>query len=833
MAQQKKTNGAKKVGIKAETAGKNAKKMPVKNSHLYEIIAIIAIAVSLWLILSLYFNNGGPAGATTVKFLQGMFGTSIYFLPPYALFLLIHSMVHKNYKQLKSKYLMCVIMFFLFAGLIHVLSGVEGWEYRLEHKTLADYWKKYYLYYSTSENAYMRGSGVIGEIVARPVISMFNYLGSDIFFISMILIFSICVFDVSFFKALNNFTLFIKKKSAQKAADGSGADEQYGYENRPVQKKKIKEIDIFGDNDSANSAAPKKEQPKDSAAPETGAENSLPDEDYKEPEIKLYNKGQTGFAELLDKKDGGKKNTADKPDNQTDEKENAKDENKPDTKIVEELNEANGKANEIIEYEYPSPELLTPPKANKNTHDIEDELKRNSKKLVDTLKSFGVSAKVVEISMGPTVTRYELTPDAGVKVSKIVGLSKDIALNLAAKSVRIEAPIPGKSAVGIELANKVTNIVTLREVLESSEFKNAKSKLSVALGKDIGGNPIIIDIAKMPHLLIAGATGAGKSVCINTLVMSILYKADPNEVKLVMIDPKVVELGVYNGAPHLLIPVVTDAKKAAGALNWAVSEMTERYSKFADNNVRDINGYNELMELNETPELKMPQMVIIIDELADLMMVAPADVETYICRLAQMARAAGMHLVIATQRPSVNVITGTIKANIPSRISFMVSSQIDSRTILDMSGAEKLIGRGDMLYMPVGASSPTRLQCSFVSDKEVEAVVAAVSKNCAPQYKEDVIERLNAEEVYNPDGDDPGDNDELLPKAIELVIERGQISTSQLQRSFRIGYNRAGSIIDQMEARGIISGLDGNKPRQALITREEYNEMLVSNKLEN
>ena len=386
--------------------------------------------------------------------------------------------------------------------------------------------------------------------------------------------------------------------------------------------------------------------------------------------------------------------------------------------------------------------------------------------------------------------------------------------------------------MGIELANKVTNIVTLREVLESKEFINAKSKLSVALGKDIGGNPIIIDIAKMPHLLIAGATGAGKSVCINTLVMSILYKADPNEVKLVMIDPKVVELGVYNGAPHLLIPVVTDAKKAAGALNWAVSEMTERYSKFADNNVRDINGYNELMELNETPQLKMPQMVIIIDELADLMMVAPADVETYICRLAQMARAAGMHLVIATQRPSVNVITGTIKANIPSRISFMVSSQIDSRTILDMSGAEKLIGRGDMLYMPVGASSPTRLQCSYVSDKEVEAVVAAVSKNCAPQYKEDVIERLNAEEVYNPEGDDPGDNDELLPKAIELVIERGQISTSQLQRSFRIGYNRAGSIIDQMEARGIISGLDGNKPRQALITREEYNEMLMSNKLQ-
>ena len=836
MAQQKKAKGAKGTSVKSAAPSKTEKKAAEKNSHLYEIIAIIAIAVSLWLVLSLYFNNGGPAGTATVKFLQGMLGTSIYFLPPYALLLLIHSMIHKNYKQLRSKYLMCVIMFFLFAGLIHVLSGVEGWEYRLEHKTLADYWKKYYLYFSTSENAYMRGSGVIGEIIARPVISMFNYLGSDIFFISMILIFSICVFDVSFFKALNDFTLLIKSKSAKKAAQNK-ADEPYAYDEKPVSapKRKIKEIDIFGDGEKENaSQKPKSEQPQ--------TVETAPDEDYKEPEIKLYNKGQTGFAELLDKNGKeGKELKSDKNVEKSKTSENAdkdnenkteKDDNKPDEKIVEELNEANDKANEIIEYEYPSVDLLTPPKANKNTHDIEDELKRNSKKLVDTLKSFGVSAKVVEISMGPTVTRYELTPDAGVKVSKIVGLSKDIALNLAAKSVRIEAPIPGKSAVGIELANKVTNIVTLREVLESKEFINAKSKLSVALGKDIGGNPIIIDIAKMPHLLIAGATGAGKSVCINTLVMSILYKADPNEVKLVMIDPKVVELGVYNGAPHLLIPVVTDAKKAAGALNWAVSEMTERYSKFADNNVRDINGYNELMDLNETPHLKMPQMVIIIDELADLMMVAPADVETYICRLAQMARAAGMHLVIATQRPSVNVITGTIKANIPSRISFMVSSQIDSRTILDMSGAEKLIGRGDMLYMPVGASSPTRLQCSFVSDKEVEAVVAAVSQNCAPQYKEDVIERLNAEEVYNPEGDDPGDNDELLPKAIELVIERGQISTSQLQRSFRIGYNRAGSIIDQMEARGIISGLDGNKPRQALITREEYNEMLMSNKLQ-
>lgn len=805
---QKKNVKTKKENTNKKASSKKANENTKKSSHIYEIIAIASIAISLWLVLSLYFNNGGPLGEKVVHFLKGMLGASVYFLPPTALFIFIHSILKKNYTQYKSKYIMCAIMYLMFAGLIHVLSGVEGWEYRLEGKTLLDYWKKYYNYYFTSQNAYMRGSGVIGEFIARPVIGTFNYLGSDIFFISMILIFSICVFDVSFFDMLNKLTLKIKSLKKEKQPD-----EAIMAENTP--KRKIKEIDIFGDNEQ-------KEEYNIHTHPINNDVEYL-EEDYKEPEIKLYNKGQTGFADLLDKKDTpSEKDATNIPED---------DDNKPDTQIVEELNSANENSVEIIEYSYPDIELLSPPKPIDNGKDIEEELKQNSKKLVDTLKSFGVSAKVVEISMGPTVTRYELTPEAGVKVSKIVGLSKDIALNLAAKSVRIEAPIPGKSAVGIELVNKVTNTVTLREVLESEEFKNSTSKLSVALGKDIGGKPIILDIAKMPHLLIAGATGAGKSVCINTLVMSILYKADPNEVKLVMVDPKVVELSIYNGIPHLLIPVVTDPKKAAGALNWAVSEMEERYSKFAENNVRDIKGYNELMELNESPELKMPHMVIIIDELADLMMVAPADIETYICRIAQKARAAGIHLVVATQRPSVNVITGTIKANIPSRISFMVSSQIDSRTILDMSGAEKLIGRGDMLYMPVGASSPTRLQCSFVSDKEVETVVNFVSEGHTPQYKEDVIERLAAEDVYKPEGDDPGDNDELLPKAIELVIDAGQISTSLLQRRFRIGYNRAGSIIDQMEARGIISGLDGNKPRQALITREEYNEMLTNGKI--
>ncbi len=776
-----------------------AKKQPAKsgNSHVYEIVAIAAIAVSILLILSLYFDAGGFVGGKISVGLKGLFGACAYLLPLYAPAVLIHSMMHKNYRQFQEKYLLCACMFFVIVGGWHVIVGVEGYEYRLEGATLAQYWMRYFDFGNQ-----LFGSGMVGELISRPVSMLFGRPGAIVFFIALFIILFICVFDVSFFRGVGK-TIYFLRKAFGRLKSGVNEAKEAAYPAKeakaaPAKKvsKHMAEMDVFDDAQTEKPAA----------------EAEIP---YIEPEIRVYNKGQEGFAEVLGKEAG----------------EALHKKNEPDKEISAQLAKASENGGDIIVYEYPSLDLLTPPKLSDDSGDIEAALKKNSQKLIETLKSFGVNAKVLEISMGPTVTRYEIAPDAGVKVSKIVGLSKDIALNLAAKSVRIEAPIPGKSAVGIEIANKTTNIVTLREVLDSDEFRNAKSKLSVALGKDIGGNPIIIDIAKMPHLLIAGATGAGKSVCINTLVMSILYKADPNEVKLVMIDPKVVELGVYNGAPHLLIPVVTDPKKAAGALNWAVSEMTDRYGKFADSNVRDIKGYNELMELNGTPEQKMPEMVIIIDELADLMMVAPSDVETYICRLAQMARAAGMHLVIATQRPSVNVITGTIKANIPSRISFMVSSQIDSRTILDMAGAEKLVGRGDMLYMPVGASSPIRLQCSYVSDKEVESVVRAVSQNCAPNYQEDVIERLEAEDSYNPDGDDPGDRDEFLPAAIELAVDSGQISTSLLQRRFRIGYNRAGSIIDQMERRGIISGLDGNKPRQVLVTREEYNEMLTNGRI--
>ena len=452
-------------------------------------------------------------------------------------------------------------------------------------------------------------------------------------------------------------------------------------------------------------------------------------------------------------------------------------------------------------------------------------------KLQKTLYSFGVSAKVENVSVGPAITRYELKPAEGVRVSKIANLADDIALNLAAETIRIEAPIPGKNAVGIEVPNAENEVVHLREIIGCSDFENHKSKLAFALGKDVAGKEIVSDIAKMPHVMIAGSTGSGKSVCINTLITSIIYKAKPSEAKLVMIDPKVVELSVYNGIPHLLIPVVTDPRKAAGALAWAVQEMENRYATFAAKGVRDLKGYNQAVE-KEDGIGKLPHIVIIIDELADLMMVAKKDVEDAICRLAQKARAAGMHLVIATQRPSVDVITGLIKANIPSRVAFAVSSQVDSRTILDMVGAEKLLGKGDMLFYPAGAPKPTRIQGAFISDGEVEKIVNFLKANGEATYNEDIIESIeNANKTdreIEQEAQDDDDTDPFLMDAIEVVVETGQASTSFIQRRFKVGYARAGRIIDQMEERGVISGYQGSKPREVLMTKERWAELKMA-----
>lgn len=485
-------------------------------------------------------------------------------------------------------------------------------------------------------------------------------------------------------------------------------------------------------------------------------------------------------------------------------------------------------------YTFPPVNLLEEPKTVRGGN-TQKELRANADLLVDTLRSFGVETRIVDISRGPAVTRYELQPSAGVKISRITNLADDIALNLAAGGVRIEAPIPNKAAIGIEVPNKAIAAVPIREIIDSTEFTSAKSRLSVALGKDISGRICLADLAKMPHLLIAGATGSGKSVCINSIIISLLYKSSPEEVKLLMIDPKVVELGGYNGIPHLLVPVVTDPKKAAGALCWAVGEMLNRYKLFAATGTRDLESYNRLA--NEREELHpMPQIVIIIDELADLMMAASKDVEDYICRLAQMARAAGMHLVIATQRPSVDVITGLIKANIPSRISFAVSSQIDSRTILDMGGAEKLLGRGDMLYYPVGSSKPTRVQGCFVTDSEVERVVTFIKQGEKGEYDDHIMTEIeqSAAQVKGKGGSsassaaagdaDGTDSDELLEQAIAVVVEAGLASTSLLQRRLKVGYARAARLVDEMEEKGIVGPFEGSKPRKVLMTKEQYYE---------
>ena len=533
--------------------------------------------------------------------------------------------------------------------------------------------------------------------------------------------------------------------------------------------------------------------------------------------------------------------------------------------------------NSIIVGHYIKPpyNLLEPQPPEKEAN-ISMELNQNGSMLIETLKSFGVTASIVNISRGPAVTRYELQPAAGVKISKITSLSDDIAMSLAAIGVRIEAPIPGKSAVGIEVPNKNVSTVKMRSLIESREFQDAKSRLTVALGRDITGRITLADLGKMPHLLIAGSTGSGKSVCVNSMLVSLLYKSSPDEVKFILIDPKVVELGVYNGIPHLLVPVVTDPRKAAGALNWAVNEMLNRYKTFAEYNVRDMHSYNRFVdrqnleademlaadphndeertfeedemlaqaqaELSKSMEdeivpeepvrlKKMPQIVIVIDELADLMMAAPKDVEEAICRLAQMARAAGMHLVIATQRPSVDVITGLIKANIPSRIAFAVKSQTDSRTILDTGGAEKLLGRGDMLFSPIGTTKPIRVQGCLVDDLEIENIIEFIKKNKVVEYDEDILRQIESSAIpdnSSDSNDNDGDYDPMLEEAIKCVVEAGQASTSMLQRRFRVGYARAGRLIDEMEQLGIVGPHEGSKPRQVLMTYQQWMERNVS-----
>lgn len=640
--------------------------------------------------------------------------------------------------------------------------------------------------------------GILGLTIALPLYKMLGTAGSMVVIITLFIILLILMFNFSVYelgmKYKSNMEI-IKEKAAKKRVISS----------IKVSEKDDEEIvDIKKDDfiDGINNKIKILDFMKNSALEEETAIDAAPNNNRE-----INKNTEEKSAPIINEYSGNKK-----------------DNKKVDEAIKEEVNKEiydniSIVSDGIVEYSVPSVDFLNENTLAKMNKEDRKELLQNAAKLKETLNSFGVDATVLQVTKGPSVTRFELQPSAGVKVSKIVNLADDIALSLAAKGVRIEAPIPGKSAIGIEVPNKDLTPVLLREVIESDQYINTSKNLAVGLGKDIGGMCVVADLTKMPHLLIAGATGSGKSVCINTLIISLLYKYSPEDVKLLMVDPKVVELNVYNGIPHLLIPVVTEPKKAAAALNWAVNEMERRYKIFADNGVRNIEGVNELYARGKVTE-KFPWIVIIVDELADLMMVCPHDVEDYIARLAQKARAAGMHLVIATQRPSVDVITGVIKANVPSRISFAVSSQIDSRTIIDSAGAEKLLGKGDMLFYPVGESKPVRVQGAFISEEEVEKVVNFIKgQQQEPIYEETILEHINNESSGNASNDGGNSEDELLDEAIREVIESGQASTSFIQRRLRIGFNRASRIMDELEERRIISPKDGSKPRQVIVDR--------------
>ncbi|WHH58993.1 DNA translocase FtsK [Petroclostridium sp. X23] len=755
------------------------KSKEIHNSINIEITALFIVALGLLMGVSFFSEAAGFFGERFKNICMGLFGYLVYIVPFLVTGYGVHYIVKRGKIKSHYKYLISVVLFIILSAVMHIFSRSKP-----DDLTLRESMEVFYELGSKG-----KGGGVVGGLIAEPIVNMFGVWGAAIVFITLTLIFIMIITEISLFKVAAFLYPFI-----QKGISGIYQKMITSFKSAMIERKNKVE-----DEKQAFQQAHDREP---LAVEHQAAAN--------EPPFKIYDHRS-------------RENTVQRQDAVPD-KQQSKGKPASGTPKQEEMPSI-ASSNEYIKYAYPPVDLMyfdaSSQDGQKGSH---NDLRQNAKKLVETLKSFGVEAKVLQVSRGPSVTRYELQPSAGVKVSKIVNLSDDIALNLAASGVRIEAPIPGKAAIGIEVANKEVTPVYLREVIESEEFTDYPSKVAFAVGKDITGRPVVANIARMPHLLIAGATGSGKSVCINTLITSILYKANPNEVKLLMIDPKVVELGVYNGIPHLLIPVVTDPKKAAGALNWAVQEMVNRYKLFADNNVRDLKGYNDLIEEGGEPEKVLPQIVIIIDELADLMMVAPGDVEDAICRLAQMARAAGMHLVIATQRPSVDVITGVIKANIPSRISFAVSSQVDSRTILDMAGAEKLLGKGDMLFYPVGESKPTRLQGAFISDKEVESIVQFIKSNSGANYHEDIMEHIEKENEVEEI--DPGDNDELLPQAIELVVDNGQASVSMLQRRLKVGYARAARLVDQMEARGIVGGFEGSKPRQVLITKQQYQEMM-------
>lgn len=767
--------------VKKTQKKSNTKNKSLENSTKVKTqeISILLFASSI-LLSCLILIKGENVWTFLHNLMLGLFGVSAFLLPILLCYTAFTILVSNNSK-INLKIWQSVSIIFLFSTTTYLFSNEGKYFEENYFKTLAQLYKS---------GMTSKGSGLVSGILGVPCVAAFGEVGAKIIILLLLFVAIMLLTGtnlVQLFKAISKPVGVVKENLSETRM-------------KKIQRENAN-IDIaLNQNDFADGYESKKSS---------------------ESKLNKLKKASTSMNSFSDDIELTTKKFLEKS-------------KQPEPSIVENINQG---LNTSIdgEYHYPNPMLLEK-SVESSSADVAKELQLNGKMLVDTLENFSVHTKIVDISRGPAVTRYELQPAAGVKISKITNLSDDIALNLAASGVRIEAPIPGKAAVGVEIPNKIVSIVKMRELVSSKEFMGSKSKLSVILGKDIAGNVKVADLAKMPHLLIAGSTGSGKSVCINSFIISLLYKASPNEVKLLMVDPKVVELGIYNGIPHLLVPVVTDPRKAAGALNWAVTEMLKRYQMFAENNVRDITSYNSMVKVKlknasdaEKENLKaLPQIVIIIDELADLMMVAPNEVEDSICRLAQMARAAGMHLVIATQRPSVDVITGIIKANIPSRIALAVSSQIDSRTILDSGGAEKLLGRGDMLFSPVGSQKPVRIQGCFVSDKEIESVIEYIKESKENIYDSNIMDEIEKNAVLDKKEKDTcsdSDDDPMLQDAVKCIFDNNQASTSLLQRKLRLGYARAGRIMDQMEQKGIVGPANGSKPREILISAQRWSEI--------
>lgn len=808
----KKKSGKSRAGSATATKIQNsaARKEAVQGRR--QLLSVIWFAVAVFL-LCVVFIPGQNVWLAIHNFIFGVFGVTAYFYPFLLGFVAVLFAMDKIGGSMNAKVIESGILVILVGAAVDIFS---------KHNDALTFWQ--HLTAAYKSGSHLKSGGFLGALVGQPLYLAFGKTGAAITAILLIFVFLMIITGTTLMSLFRTMARPVKSISEQAENAYQARLERESEETQSG--KQLKVIKGFNVDIPVDDIPEKRNIPKTSLdekqrkvvsayygeTPESEPEKpAVPEPEEKtddiKPEIETALKAAKTEAE------------AEKRDIPP---EKAAEPTKPAEFSVPEK-DAEPKTEG---YSYPPLSLLNKSKAT-DTAALSAELDHTAEHLVETLKSFGVETRIVDISRGPTVTRYELQPCAGVKISKITNLADDIALNLATAGVRIEAPIPNKAAVGIEVPNKASAVVGVRGILESPAFINAKSKLTVALGRDIGGNVVVTDIAKMPHGLIAGATGSGKSVCINSIIISLLYKATPDEVKLLMIDPKVVELGIYNGIPHLLVPVVTDPRKAAGALGWSVTEMERRYKMFADRGVRDLAGYNKFVENLGDPEVqKMPHIVIIIDELADLMMTAPNEVEDSINRIAAKARAAGMHLIIATQRPSVDVVTGVIKANIPTRIAFAVSSQIDSRTILDSAGAEKLLGRGDMLFSPVGSTKPNRIQGCFVSDEEVEAVVDYIKSDHTVDYDDDVmveIERQAAIEKKQKTGlpEDGPEGDPMLDEAIRVVVENGMASTSLLQRKLKLGYARAARIVDEMEQRGVVGPYEGSKPRKVLISKEQ------------